>query len=126
MLILNLLPSLHFAIKLGYSADNIAFGQGGALLQIVNRDDQKFAFKCSAACVNGEWIDVFKDPITDAGKRSKRGRLSLYRNDSGEFYTFSDKDRGYHDLPDMLEEVYRNGNLVRFTSFDEIRERAAL
>jgi len=37
----------------GYSADNIAFGQGGALLQQVNRDTQRFAMKCSAVQVNG-------------------------------------------------------------------------
>lgn len=33
----------------GYSADNIAFGMGGQLLQIVNRDTNKFAMKASAA-----------------------------------------------------------------------------
>jgi len=61
----------------GYSADNLAFGQGGALLQTVNRDDQRFAMKCSAVKVNGAWLDVFKDPAGDAGKRSKAGRLTL-------------------------------------------------
>jgi nicotinic acid phosphoribosyltransferase len=53
---------------------------GGELLQKVNRDTQKFAMKASAACVNGEWRDVYKDPITDSGKRSKKGRLALVRN----------------------------------------------
>jgi nicotinamide phosphoribosyltransferase len=52
----------------GYSADNIAFGMGGALLQQVDRDTQKFAMKCSAAEINGKWVDVQKDPITDSGK----------------------------------------------------------
>src|SRR2546427_334888 len=33
----------------GYAADNIAFGMGGALLQRLDRDTQKFALKCSAA-----------------------------------------------------------------------------
>ena len=32
----------------GYAADNLTFGSGGALLQKVNRDTQKCAFKCSA------------------------------------------------------------------------------
>ena len=61
----------------GWSADNLAFGMGGALLQQLDRDTQKFAMKCSAAEINGEWVDVFKDPITDPGKTSKRGRLTL-------------------------------------------------
>ena len=30
----------------GWSADNIAFGSGGGLLQKLNRDTEKFAFKC--------------------------------------------------------------------------------
>ena len=54
----------------GYSADNVAFGQGGALLQIVNRDDLRFAMKCSAVAVDGVWRDVYKDPVTDPAKRS--------------------------------------------------------
>ena len=31
----------------GWAADNLAFGSGGALLQKLNRDTQKCAFKCS-------------------------------------------------------------------------------
>jgi nicotinamide phosphoribosyltransferase len=54
----------------GWSADNIAFGMGGALLQKLDRDTQKFAFKCSCACVDGKERDVFKDPITDNGKEA--------------------------------------------------------
>ncbi len=30
----------------GWSAENIGFGSGGGLLQKLNRDTQKFAFKC--------------------------------------------------------------------------------
>lgn len=56
----------------GYSASNIAFGMGGALLQQHNRDTQKFAMKCSSVTVNGEEVDVFKDPVDDKGKQSKR------------------------------------------------------
>ena len=42
----------------GYAADNVAFGMGGALLQRLDRDTQKFALKCSAARVDGEWVDA--------------------------------------------------------------------
>jgi nicotinamide phosphoribosyltransferase len=57
----------------GFAADNIAFGMGGGLLQHLNRDTQKFAMKCSAARINGVWVDVYKDPVTDPGKASKKG-----------------------------------------------------
>ena len=57
----------------GWSADNIAFGSGGGLLQKLNRDTQKCAFKCSLAIVDGEEVFVHKDPVTDPGKKSKQG-----------------------------------------------------
>ncbi len=67
--------TLEWAMIRGYSAQNFAFGSGGDLMQNVNRDTCKFAIKCSAIKVNGEWRDVYKDPITDPGKKSLRGRI---------------------------------------------------
>ena len=61
--------------KYDISAQNFAFGSGGDLMQNVSRDTLKFAMKCSAIKVNGEWRDVYKDPITDQGKKSIRGRV---------------------------------------------------
>ena len=57
----------------GWSTDNIAFGSGGGLLQKMNRDTQKCAFKCSLAIIDGKEVAVFKDPVTDPGKKSKKG-----------------------------------------------------
>ena len=56
------------------SAENFAFGSGGDIMQNLNRDTCKFAIKASAIKVNGEWRDVYKDPITDKGKTSLKGR----------------------------------------------------
>jgi nicotinamide phosphoribosyltransferase len=61
--------------RAGWSADNVAFGCGGALLQRLHRDTCGFAFKCSSIVVDGIERDVWKDPVTDRGKRSKAGRL---------------------------------------------------
>lgn len=113
--------SILYTITLaGYSADNVVFGQGGALLQIVNRDDQKFAMKCSAALVDGKWVDVFKDPITDKGKQSKKGRVTLFKTEDG---FVSGIENGE---PEALETVFENGILVRDMTFDEIRANAAI
>jgi nicotinamide phosphoribosyltransferase len=103
----------------------VAFGQGGALLQMVNRDDQKFAMKCSAAFVNGEWVDVFKDPITDKGKRSKKGKLKLVK-DIDQYITVDSHDKMFHILYDELEVVFENGVLIRDMTFDEVRANAAI
>ena len=66
--------------KNNISADNIAFGCGGALLQKLNRDSAKFAFKASAVYENGKWREIKKSPITDPSKSSIRsGRSFLQR-----------------------------------------------
>lgn len=120
--------SILYTITLaGYSADNVTFGQGGALLQIVNRDDQKFAMKCSAAFINGEWVDVFKDPITDKGKRSKKGQMVLV-TDGHSYETITTEDPRYEALKDqdVLEVVYMMGKLIRDMSFDEVRANAKI
>lgn len=59
--------------KNGYAIDNIAFGMGGALLQKVDRDVQRFAYKCSGVCKDGQWYPVQKIPATDPTKASKAG-----------------------------------------------------
>jgi len=104
-----------------WSADNIAFGQGGALLQGVDRDTLKFAMKCSAIKINGKWEDVYKDPITDTGKRSKRGRLTLLADDDLGFKTVREDWTTVHD---EMHVVFRNGKLMNETTFDKVRERA--
>lgn len=111
----------------GWSADNIAFGMGGALLQQVDRDTQKFAMKCSAALVNGEWVDVQKDPITDSGKKSKAGRVQLWES-GGEYISSVSRpntwtDRGFAWAP-VLQEVFRDGKLVTEYTFEQVRANA--
>lgn len=122
---------LEWIIDSGFSADNLVFGQGGALLQIVNRDDQKFAMKCSAAFVNGKWVDVFKDPITDPGKQSKKGMLKLVEWTASKngvitksLETINDKHEAYPHVMDVLEPVYKDGEVLKTITFDEVRKNA--
>lgn len=103
-----------------WSADNLNFGSGGGLLQEVNRDTQKIAFKCSAVDIDGTWHGVMKDPVTDHGKRSKAGRLALLKEE-GKYRTVQVEDA--HGQNELVP-VYRNGELlVRYTLAD-IRKRA--
>ena len=64
----------------GWSADNISFGSGGGLLQKINRDTMGFAIKCSAAIVDDVVIDVYKSPIDQPDKNSKKGFLKLVKS----------------------------------------------
>jgi nicotinamide phosphoribosyltransferase len=108
--------SILFALHAhGYSATNLGFGMGGANLQKLNRDTQKFAFKCSEATVGGESVKVFKDPATDNGKRSKAGRLSLVQ-DGGRLRTV---EGGRKD--DVLVPVFEDGKILVQHTFEEVR-----
>lgn len=86
----------------GFAPENVIYGSGGGLLQMVNRDTFRFAQKTSAIRVGDQWIDTVKNPVTDPGKKSKGGLL-----DTSEFVTF-----------------YENGQLVINETLDVIRERA--
>ena len=107
----------------GWSADNIAFGSGGGLLQKLNRDTQRFAFKCSSISVGNEQRDVFKRPVTDGGKSSKAGRLKLIRDSGGRLRTLLDAEEP--TTPSLLETVFENGRVIRQDGFHDVRRRAA-
>jgi len=117
---------LNYAKWRKISADNLAFGQGGGLLQQVDRDTLKFAMKASAIYVNEEWKDVYKAPMGQLDKHSKRGRLALVWNgEEGHLETVR-SDQDFQGRFDYLRTVYKNGKIVRFCTFDEIRENAKI
>lgn len=107
----------------GFSTENVAFGMGGGLLQEVNRDTCKFAMKASAILRNGQWFDVFKDPITDQGKRSKKGVVTTYVNAAGE-YCSGLVGQAPDGFSDALELVWAAGETFRTQIFEDIRQRA--
>jgi len=132
----------------GYAAENMVFGSGGALLQKLNRDTFKCAFKCSfIEFESGEVREVFKDPITDKGKSSKKGRLTLQLASdfpspaAADVYKPREGDTGVvggtgflHFSPckkyvtvasgkgdpakDLLVEVFRNGSIPKAADWD--------
>lgn len=110
----------------GLSADNLAMGSGGGLLQKLNRDTQRFAFKCSAVEVDGQQKDVYKDPVTDAGKKSKRGRLKLVWEEGAHgkwLTTVSESDT----RPDQLQVVFVNGHLCGdYNTMETVRKNAEI
>eukprot|EP00437_Effrenium_voratum_P049506 CAMPEP_0181525966 /NCGR_PEP_ID=MMETSP1110-20121109/69240_1 /TAXON_ID=174948 /ORGANISM="Symbiodinium sp., Strain CCMP421" /LENGTH=801 /DNA_ID=CAMNT_0023656787 /DNA_START=50 /DNA_END=2452 /DNA_ORIENTATION=+ len=138
----------------GIAAANITFGSGGALLQKVNRDTFKVAFKCAEIILEGgESREVFKDPLTDDGKASKKGRLTLQLASDIPSYAPEDvyqprqgpdgvkggtghlhfsPDGKYVTVAsgkgdpekDLLVDVFENGEVLKEYKFGEIRKRA--
>jgi nicotinamide phosphoribosyltransferase len=113
-------------IEEGFSIENIAFGMGGALLQKVDRDTQKFAFKCSSITINGEEAEVRKNPIeinekgerVQSFKKSKAGRLKLVDGKTIE--------HSHDEVGDELVEVFLNGTVMKEWTFEEVREKAKI
>ncbi len=109
----------------GFSTSNIAFGIGGALLQKIDRDTMKFAYKCSAIVRDGELVDVYKEPITDKGKNSKRGRLDLIKDENGKYKTVQlESIEQLAAENSQLNTVFENGKVLVDDSLDKIRKRA--
>jgi len=108
--------------KAGYSADNLAFGMGGGLLQKLDRDTMKFAMKCSAIEADGKIIEVYKEPITDPGKNSKRGFLDLIKVNN-EYKTIQTPSSIPHKDSEMIT-YYENGELLVNQTLEEIRNLA--
>jgi nicotinamide phosphoribosyltransferase len=136
--ILRTMVDLH-----GYSADNFAFGMGGGLLQQLNRDTQQWAMKCSAVGVRewyetprGDkltkvvWRDVFKDPVTDHGKVSKKGRVTLWTSggeyQSGVTQPMNWTDKGVGPWTEAMETYFENGEIGFTQPFDQVRANSNL
>ncbi|MEL6558079.1 MAG: nicotinate phosphoribosyltransferase [Bacteroidota bacterium] len=116
--------------KAGISAENLVLGMGGALLQKLDRDTQKFALKCSYAIVDGKEVVVQKSPtemdangnLTESFKKSKGGRLKLVKTNEG-YQTVNEGE--LPELSDELITVFENGKLTKEWSFEEVKEQAA-
>ena len=124
----SIIEILDMMVEEGFAAENIAFGMGGALLQKVDRDTQKFAIKCSSIVINGEEVEVQKNPIeinekgerVKSFKKSKAGRLKLVKN-NGVFETI----QHCQDFSgDILVPIFENGHILKEWTFEEVRERA--
>lgn len=119
-------PLLETVMDAGFSADNLAFGSGGGLLQKVNRDTQKMAIKCCHAVINGKGVDVFKRPATDPSKSSKKGILALVRDEHGKYQTVPIEQAENYKGGNRLREIFNYGYVRNVDMFSEIVKRAEL
>lgn len=116
------------------SPENLALGMGGKLLQAdINRDTQKFATKACYAIVDGVEKNVVKSPteldengnIQKSFKKSKQGLLKLVKTQDN-YKTVTSMDEGFETAEDCLQLVFENGELFNETTFEQVRERAAV
>jgi len=112
----------------GFSADNVAFGMGGGLLQKVNRDTMGFATKLSfIEYQDGTKRDVMKNPKTDMTKVSLPGVLRVKRDSKTGLLVVLPRDPAdnSYDANDVLRPVYDHKPIPGvWEDFDTIRKRA--
>lgn len=106
----------------GFASTNIVFGIGSYTYQYVTRDTFGFAMKATYGIVNGEPLEIFKDPITDGGvKKSAKGLLQVYEYDGQIFLreccTPEEEKAG------LLKTVFLNGAILNRTTLSEIRSK---
>lgn len=125
-----------------FAAENFIFGSGGDLAQNITRDTQRFAIKCSEITISDTDIEdilggqeaiytripVFKDPITDPGKKSKKGKVTtFYNTETKQFRVGKVGEYLVEETPneiDLLSVVYKDGTLSNQTTLDEIRSKS--
>lgn len=115
---------LDAVMKAGYSVENVCMGMGGGLLQNVLRDDAGWAMKASQITIDGKTFDFCKNPKTDPGKVSKKGRFATIRNVNSEIMTIQSKYM-IEGQQDILLPTYSAGNLLQDPSLSDIRARCA-
>jgi len=103
----------------GFASTNIVFGVGSFTYQYNTRDTFGFAMKATYGEVNGVGQEIFKDPITDDGtKRSAKGLLRVTED-----LKLVDQQTWAEENTGLLTTVFKDGQLTRFTTLDEIRSK---
>lgn len=104
-----------------FSLENLLFGMGGGLTHEAGRDEFSCAMKATGVFYDNKWHDLFKDPITDIAKRSPKGKVTTYINKNKEIFYERVELKDYSpDLIDLMDVVFKNGEIVKEFTFDEI------
>jgi nicotinic acid phosphoribosyltransferase len=111
--------------KLGFSAECVAFGMGGGLLQKVNRDTMSFATKLSfIEYSDGKQREVMKCPQTDLTKYSLPGLLKVYRSKEGIPIVEAGTESDVGSKDNLLKVVYDKKPVgFKWADFETVRKR---
>ena len=88
----------------------------------LTRDTLGFAIKATYGVINGEPVQVFKEPKTDSKKNSAKGLMRVEQDDNGELYLVDGLD---NDDGGILQTVFEDGKMMNVPTFQEIRARLA-
>jgi nicotinamide phosphoribosyltransferase len=104
--------------KKGYASGNVVLGIGSFTYQFLTRDTMGFAIKATYAVVNGEGVQLYKEPKTDPGKNSAKGMMRVEKDKNGEYYLIDKLD---NDEGGCLQTIFKDGKFMNECSFEDIR-----
>jgi nicotinamide phosphoribosyltransferase len=106
----------------GFASGNVVLGIGSYTYNYSTRDTFGSAVKATATVIDGEFIELFKDPKTgDALKKSAKGLLRVEK-EGDEFVLYDQQPMSDIDNLGAMEILFHNG-VVSETSLSEIRQR---
>jgi len=106
----------------GFASCNVVFGIGSYTYQHVTRDTYGFAMKATYGEINGEGVEIFKDPVTDSGtKKSAKGLLRVEKE--GDNFVLYDQQTWEQEAQGELKTVFKDGVQYNIQTLSEIRNR---
>ena len=112
-----------------FASNNVVLGFGSYTYQYVTRDTFGFALKVTHGIVGDEERMMWKDPVTDrgshsAGKKSQKGMCIVTKGEDGTIsYTDGHTIAESDSADNLLQPVFKNGELLRNEDFMVIRAR---
>jgi len=103
-------------------ASKVVLGIGSYSYQYVTRDTHGSAVKATSIVKGDERVAIFKDPKTDAKKKSAKGLIKVDYDENGVLTAYDDVSEN-EEKEGLLEVVFENGQLTKVTTLAQIRER---
>lgn len=116
-------------ISQGICPSCLVYGIGSFTYVYVSRDSVGQALKATFAVIDGENVEMFKDPITDSGeKKSLKGICKVvkhYGYDGEVVIEVKDQQPDMNDGGEM-KDVFLNGEIINPVTWEEVRERTGV
>ena len=108
----------------GFCSSNIVLGIGSYTYQMVTRDTHGMAIKATYVEINGEGVEIFKDPKTDNGvKKSAKGLLQVVSYDDGRLLKLVDQATPAEANTGALKLIFKDGKMIETPTLQEVRDQ---
>ncbi|SHX44414.1 putative nicotinate phosphoribosyltransferase [Mycobacteroides abscessus subsp. massiliense] len=110
--------------RLRWASTNVVFGVGSFTYQYNTRDTFGSAMKATWAEVDGEGVNLLKDPVTDDGtKKSATGRLAVLHKAKafgGQMFLVERAEQ-FAEMNSLLQPVWEDGEFIKRQTFSDVR-----